>query len=500
MSLDNVKVHYNSARPAHLNALAYTQGSNIHVAPGQDQHLAHEAWHVVQQAQGRVRPTMQMKDGVAVNDNEALEREADVMGVKALAPAAELQSGPEAKETLQRKLAVAERTEPEQGNAMEHMPKSPSDPQPGGHAAQPYAMPATAQLRVITFDNEKEDAEVQYSAAVLAKSEEKDLARVYYDIANGGKNIHPMLPEEEEKEIFVGHSGGSLLGGMDPEKMAKDLAQGMDTKKSYKFVLAACKTGQDQNAFAQKLNDQLETLKMSQKITAPKNALTVVDAETFLQAEGNLDPWKFDTFTTPFYLEWGAVLNKILQKAAGPTILWYRSNDRNEKGKKGKKGAEGAEKGTEGAENKDEAPVQQALLENYLGRNKGLIKDFVPAPTTWNSRAKAQFLLGSRLEALVTGIAGGNQEAREKRVMEWLALSGNRDLLENDEMNEQRGEITKRALDNFQKNLNAGHKKQVHKYNEMGSNEVVDGDKMGDKAGWYKERKGPVKPVKKEKK
>jgi len=84
ISMDHVKVHYNSSRPAQLNALAYTQGSHIHVAPGQEQHLPHEAWHIVQQASGRVRPTMQLKDGVPVNDDEGLEREADVMGAKAL--------------------------------------------------------------------------------------------------------------------------------------------------------------------------------------------------------------------------------------------------------------------------------------------------------------------------------------------------------------------------------------------------------------------------------
>jgi len=84
MSMDHVKVHYNSSQPAQLNALAYAQGSDIHVAPGQEQHLPHEAWHVVQQAQGRVKPTMQMKGGVPVNDDAGLETEADVMGAKAL--------------------------------------------------------------------------------------------------------------------------------------------------------------------------------------------------------------------------------------------------------------------------------------------------------------------------------------------------------------------------------------------------------------------------------
>jgi len=84
MSMDHVKVHYNSDKPAQLNAHAYAQGSDIHVAPGQEQHLPHEAWHVVQQAQGRVKPTMQMKAGVPVNDDVGLEHEADVMGAKAL--------------------------------------------------------------------------------------------------------------------------------------------------------------------------------------------------------------------------------------------------------------------------------------------------------------------------------------------------------------------------------------------------------------------------------
>lgn len=78
-SMDDVKVHYNSDKPAQLNALAYAQGTDIHVAPGQEQHLPHEAWHVVQQKQGRVQPTMQLQ-GVNVNDNEGLEREADMMG------------------------------------------------------------------------------------------------------------------------------------------------------------------------------------------------------------------------------------------------------------------------------------------------------------------------------------------------------------------------------------------------------------------------------------
>jgi hypothetical protein len=83
-SMDDVKVHYNSSQPNQLNAHAYAQGTDIHVAPGQEKHLPHEAWHVVQQKQGRVKPTMQMKGKVNVNDDKGLENEADVMGAKAL--------------------------------------------------------------------------------------------------------------------------------------------------------------------------------------------------------------------------------------------------------------------------------------------------------------------------------------------------------------------------------------------------------------------------------
>ena len=82
-SMDDVRVHYNSSKPATVQALAYTQGTDIHVAPGQEKHLPHEAWHVAQQMAGRVSPTTNI-NGMPVNDNTALEHEADVMGEKAV--------------------------------------------------------------------------------------------------------------------------------------------------------------------------------------------------------------------------------------------------------------------------------------------------------------------------------------------------------------------------------------------------------------------------------
>jgi hypothetical protein len=83
MDISDVRVHYYSPKPSQLSAHAYAQGSEIHLGSGQEKHLPHETWHTVQQRQGRVRPTMEM-GGEKINDDAGLEREADIMGEKAL--------------------------------------------------------------------------------------------------------------------------------------------------------------------------------------------------------------------------------------------------------------------------------------------------------------------------------------------------------------------------------------------------------------------------------
>lgn len=66
----------------HFKKINENSWSVIHVAPGQEKHLAYEVWHVAQQKQGRVQPTTEV-GGMPVNDNASLENEADVMGSKA---------------------------------------------------------------------------------------------------------------------------------------------------------------------------------------------------------------------------------------------------------------------------------------------------------------------------------------------------------------------------------------------------------------------------------
>lgn len=82
-SLEDVRVHYNSGEPAKYNAHAFAKGNAIHLASGQEKHLPHEAWHMVQQKQGRVQPTGKIH-GADINDDRGLEAEADSMGQKAL--------------------------------------------------------------------------------------------------------------------------------------------------------------------------------------------------------------------------------------------------------------------------------------------------------------------------------------------------------------------------------------------------------------------------------
>ncbi len=87
MDFSDVRIH-TGPQAAILGARAFTRGKNIFFAPGQYQPqtaagqelLAHELTHVVQQVQGRVGIGEYVGD-VAINNDAALEAEANEMGV-----------------------------------------------------------------------------------------------------------------------------------------------------------------------------------------------------------------------------------------------------------------------------------------------------------------------------------------------------------------------------------------------------------------------------------
>jgi hypothetical protein len=86
----DVRIHRNSSKAPQVGALAYTQGTDIHFAPGQftpdsrsgRQILGHELTHVIQHSQGRVQPTTEIA-GMPVNDDRSLEEVADRRGSEA---------------------------------------------------------------------------------------------------------------------------------------------------------------------------------------------------------------------------------------------------------------------------------------------------------------------------------------------------------------------------------------------------------------------------------
>lgn len=81
ISLDDVTVHYNSPKPAEVGADAYAEGTDVYIGPGQEEHLPHELWHVIQQKQGKAKATKKV-NGKNVDDRESMENEANTMGEK----------------------------------------------------------------------------------------------------------------------------------------------------------------------------------------------------------------------------------------------------------------------------------------------------------------------------------------------------------------------------------------------------------------------------------
>ena len=81
IDMNDVRVNYNSEEPDNIGAHAYTQGSIINIGPGQEKHLPHEAWSVVQQKQGRVKTIIQMQDKANANDNKNPELKKELDGM-----------------------------------------------------------------------------------------------------------------------------------------------------------------------------------------------------------------------------------------------------------------------------------------------------------------------------------------------------------------------------------------------------------------------------------
>jgi hypothetical protein len=203
IALDDVKVHYNSDKPAQVQALAYTQGADIHVAPGQEAHLPHETWHVVQQKQGRVQPTLQAKD-LSLNDDPSLENEATAMGAKAMQPSQPLGTST---------LSAGEPTQLKSNNPVQRLLKYPYDIEGTRLEGPPQKIEFDANTPYQTLVNYKtmwNEQQINHLANRQWEFQQNDVATLNQLIANKEADVNGVAevicPEGEVKVALPGQS------------------------------------------------------------------------------------------------------------------------------------------------------------------------------------------------------------------------------------------------------------------------------------------------------
>ncbi|MGB9179566.1 MAG: hypothetical protein WCB68_10020 [Pyrinomonadaceae bacterium] len=221
LNLDDTKVEYNSSEPARFEANAITQGKKIYVAPGQEKHLGHEGWHRIQQMQGRVQATTQMH-GTAINDDSALEREADVMGAKAAS------------------LSVSSPVE-RFSSASPASNLSATNTRPVGQRQPWKKFAGGLGLSYLTFmmNNYRRQQAIKANPEqfLQGEKEEKGRLRAVYETSKGkqGQAAYAMHLPVSLGHLLFGNWGGSNIG----EHYAKDIPhmlEGPDTDEHLKAI------------------------------------------------------------------------------------------------------------------------------------------------------------------------------------------------------------------------------------------------------------------------
>ncbi|QMV45049.1 DUF4157 domain-containing protein [Cohnella cholangitidis] len=228
IAMDDVKVHYNSPKPEQIEAHAYAMGTDIHVGAGQEKHLPHEAWHVVQQKQGKVRPTLQAK-GKSINDDSMLEQEADRMGelavsgqtkaaqplsVQSVAPAAGVIQGKWIKDANGKIKEVSDRYRLKRGERIVDDPdegladdEREDDENEGTESEDDEAVQETKETKVRRKELAKEHSKFMkapddYVAKALDySSSEEDLSAGSEDIANDFERLTSVKESIKSEEV-----------------------------------------------------------------------------------------------------------------------------------------------------------------------------------------------------------------------------------------------------------------------------------------------------------
>lgn len=77
-----VRANYNSDKPAKLDTLAYTNGNQVGISPGQKRYSAYDLRNAMQQKLNAVRASVRYEGNEAINTDVELERQSDVSGVR----------------------------------------------------------------------------------------------------------------------------------------------------------------------------------------------------------------------------------------------------------------------------------------------------------------------------------------------------------------------------------------------------------------------------------
>lgn len=223
LPLDHVKVHYNSVKPAMVQAHAYAQGSDIHLGRGQEKHLPHELGHVVQQMRGQVKATASVA-GVAVNDNPILENNATAMGEKA----------------LQRVTKVVNGSDHFKPVSNENSLKSGLRTRPGGGET-----PGVAQRVVYVLSYKEETDESREEVALDAERIQEAYDKNGGGIVTGAEDLTKISKKYKKVVHVVGHGNRNQVGDFDgPYELHSHLKEcGVPVEESMcKIVLHSCES------------------------------------------------------------------------------------------------------------------------------------------------------------------------------------------------------------------------------------------------------------------
>jgi hypothetical protein len=225
MSLNDVSVHRNSDKPAQLQAHAYAQGTDVHLAPGQEKHLPHELGHVVQQKQGRVAPTVQLKGQVPVNDSPSLEKEADTLGAKAESLEASAEAGvAQLKGMEEEELVQGKFVGPAQRKAVEE--EEPVQGKFEGTAQRKAAEEEEVLQGKFEGVAQREEVEGVTEAPAAAEPEAETQAVTEETVSIGGFTITYTNDPNEKKQSITGEyeeSDWSISGERELKDEAKNV-------------------------------------------------------------------------------------------------------------------------------------------------------------------------------------------------------------------------------------------------------------------------------------